>query len=151
MRYLFSQRCFHVDILKGFGRNTLNEKQAQRKSIKNKVLSDSFPRRKTWEKLELFSTHQVLTKLSENFLRLLKTVFSKKPIQIQNLKKSPSAYRDAGCTYISSRLDHSNGSLNTSIFLGFSSQISMKALSLSSSVPYCVLSGRLDANMIKGS
>ena len=83
---------YHVDISKVFSRNTFNEKQAQHKSIKNKVLSDSFPRRKTWEKLELFSTHQVLTKLSENSLRLLKTVFSKKPIQIQNLKKSPSVY-----------------------------------------------------------
>ena len=90
--------CFHVDTSKVFSRNTFNGKQAQRKSIKNKVLSDSFPRRKTWEKLELFSTHQVLTKLSENSLRLLKTVFSKKPIQIQNFKKSPSVYRDAGYT-----------------------------------------------------
>ena len=105
---------YHVDISKVFSRNTFNEKQAQRKSIKNKVLSDSFPRRKTWEKLELFSTHQVLTKLSENSLRLLleeantNTKFEEITVSLQGRR-----------AYISSGLDHSNGSLNKSIFLSF--------------------------------
>ena len=59
-------------------------------------------------------------------------------------------YGGAGCTYrqdLTIVMDHSI----IRFFLVFSCQISVKALSLSSSVPYCVLSGRLDANTIKGS